>query len=152
MDDSPGARVGNETFDQVSATATIRPLRDVIICEVLEWKPSATIAVVYEGKPLRGRVRAVGRGTYPKKYNGRKGVRTKSWDSNHFVPTEVKVGDEIELGGLELRGYLFTTFRWGSATCVIVREEDVATVASAEDLLQDSPRSSVHAASQDSRQ
>jgi hypothetical protein len=143
MEDSPGVRIGGETRAYVPAEATIRPLRDVIICEVLDWKPSQTIAVIYQGKPLRGRIRAIGRGTYPKRYNGRKGVRTKTWDSNTFVPTECKVGDEIELGGLELRGYLFGTFRWGTMTCVICREEDVATVTSAEQEQQASTRSSV---------
>ena len=133
MDDSPGVRVGNETHSVVQAEENIRPLRDVIILEVLDFKPSKTIEVVYQGKPLRGRIRAIGRGTYPKVYDGRKGVRTKSWDSKHFRPTELKVGEEVELGGLELSGYLFQTFLWGSMTCVICREEDVAVVISADE-------------------
>jgi co-chaperonin GroES (HSP10) len=126
--DSPGTRIGQETYTCVPAEAFIRPLRDHIIVEPLEWRPSKTIEVVYHGKPLRGRVRAVGPGRYPLKYNGPKGKRTKSWDSKTFVPTEVKVGDTVELGGLELRGYLHQTIRWGNKEVIMCREADVAIV------------------------
>lgn len=143
MDDSPGVEIGNETNTVVSAEETIRPIRDVIICEVLEWQPSRTIKVIYQGRPLRGKVLAIGPGHHPWRYNGRKGVRTERWESKAFLPTDCKVGDEIELGGLERRGYLFGTFRWGTKTCVMCREADVATVTSAEQEQQASPRSSV---------
>lgn len=126
-----GVRIGNETYDQVPAESKIRPLRDVIVLEPLDWRPSTLIPVIWQGKPLRGKVLAIGPGTHPKRYNGRKGVRTKSWDSKAYRPCDVKVGDEIELGGLELRGYLFQTFRWGSIECVICREEDVTGVYNA---------------------
>ena len=123
-----GVRIGNETLGQVSASENVRPLRDQIVLEPLDWEPSKIIAVAYQGKPLRGRVLAVGPGNYPKKYNGPKGKRSKSWDSKHFVPTEVKVGDVVELGGLEIGGYLHTRFRWGDKDCVMIREADVAGV------------------------
>lgn len=123
-----GIRIGNETLAGIPADAKIRPLRDQIIIEPLDWEPSKIIAVAYRGKPLRGRVLAVGPGRYPLKYNGPKGKRTKSWDSKHFQPTEVKVGDIVELGGLEIGGYLHHTFRWGERECVMVREPDVAIV------------------------
>ena len=123
-----GVRIGNETYDQVPAESKIRPLRDVIVLQPLDWRPSQIIETVYWGKPLRGIVRAIGKGCYTKKYNGPKGVRTKSWDSKHFTPTELKVGDTVELGGLELKGYLFQTFRWGSIECVLCTEKDVTGV------------------------
>jgi len=123
-----GHRVGNETNDIVPADAILRPLRDQIIVEPLEWKPSKTLEVVYHGKPLRGIIRAVGPGVYPKRYNGPKGLRTKTWESKAFRPCDVKVGDEVELGGLELKGYLFQTFIWGTKTMVICREADVTGV------------------------
>jgi hypothetical protein len=137
-----GVRIGNETYDQVPAESKIRPLRDVTIFQPLGWRPSTLIPVIWHGRPLRGKVLAIGPGTYPKRYNGRKGVRTASWDSKVFRPCEVKVGDEIELGGLELKGYLFQTFRWGSIECVMCREEDVTFVSNAPNLESHSPRSS----------
>jgi co-chaperonin GroES (HSP10) len=124
----PGVRVGNESITCVPAEARIKPLRDQIIVEPLEWNPSKLLHVVYTGKPLRGIVRAVGPGRYPKKYDGPKGKRTKTWDAKSFLPTELKVGDIIELGGLEIRGYLFQTIRWGSKEMIVCQEADVAIV------------------------
>jgi len=123
-----GVRVGHETNVIVAEHETIRPLRDCIVVEVLEWEPSKILDVVYRGKPLRGRILAVGPGHYPKRYNGRKGQRTKSWDSKCYLPTDLKVGDIVEFGGLEIRGYLFTTLRWGTKECVVCREADVCIV------------------------
>lgn len=123
-----GKRIGQETSDLIPESAKIRPLRDQIVVEPLEWRPSEIIDVAYLGKPLRGIVKAVGPGHYPKQYDGPKGRRTKSWDSKAFLPTEVKVGDVVELGGLELGGYLFQTFLWGAKEHVICREADVTGV------------------------
>lgn len=128
MDHAPDARIGNESNAYVPAEAKIRPLRDQIILEPLDWEPSKLIRVVYGGKPLRGRVLAVGPGLYRRKYDGPKGKRTKSWLGKHFQPTTVQVGDVVELGGLELRGYLFQTILWGTKTVVICREADVAMI------------------------
>lgn len=127
-----GVRLGNETHDSIPAAARIRPLRDVIIVEPLNWEPSKIIQVVYGGKPLRGIVRAVGPGCYPKRYDGPKGRRKKMWDAKCFRPCDVKVNDEVELGGLELRGYLHMTVRWGSTEMIVCREEDVAIVVEQE--------------------
>lgn len=126
--DSFGVRIGNETITRIPADAVMRPLRDQIIVEPLAWEPSKILNIVYHGKPLRGIVKAVGPGCYPKRYNGRKGQRSKTWDSKSFRPCDLNVGDVVELGGLELRGYLFQTFFWGDVEHVICREEDVAVV------------------------
>jgi co-chaperonin GroES (HSP10) len=123
-----GLRIGNETLACIPASANVRPLRDQIVIEPMDFEPSKIISTVYRGKPLRGRILAVGPGCYPKKYNGPKGKRTKSWDSKHFQPMELKVGDVVELGGLEIGGYLHPTFRWGDKECVMAREADVAMV------------------------
>jgi co-chaperonin GroES (HSP10) len=123
-----GVRIGNETHTRVPRGTNIRPLRDQIIVEPLEWKPSAVLTVIYQGKPLRGTVKAVGPGCFPKRYDGPKGKRSKTWDSKAFRPTELIVGDLVEFGGLELRGYLFQTFLWGDIEHVICREEDCALV------------------------
>jgi hypothetical protein len=123
-----GVRITNDTVTAIPASSRLRPLRDVLIVEPLDWEPSKILNVVYFGAPLRGRVLAAGPGRYPIRYNGRKGMRTKSWDSKVFLPTEVQVGDVVELGGLELRGYLFESFLWGDKRCIRCREQDVAIV------------------------
>ena len=123
-----GTRIGNESITGFSADTKFRPLRDQIILEPLDWEPSKVIDVVYMGKPLRGIVKAVGPGIYPKKYDGPKGQRTKQWDSKAFQKCEVKVGDTVELGGLELKGYLHPTIWWGGVEHVVCREADVAVV------------------------
>lgn len=123
-----GRRIHNKALTHVAATARITPRKDWLIVEPLDWKPSIFIDVIYTGEVLRGRVLAVGPGRYPLLYDGPKGYRTKSWESKAFRSTEVKVGDIVELGGLELRGYLFTSIIWGHREVILCRENDVAIV------------------------
>ena len=124
-----GVRIGNELLTFVGYKERIRPLRDQMVVAPLEWRPSKVLDVAYGGKPLRGIVRAIGPGTYPTRYNAPKGPkRNKSWLSQSFLPTEVKVGDVVELGGLEIGGYLFPTILWGKETVVVCREADVCMV------------------------
>lgn len=133
--DDGGVRLGNETDLVISAHETIRCVSDKILLEVLAWEPSKLLEVVYRGKPLRGRVLAVGPGRHLTQYDGPKGKRSKMWWSNVFLPVDIKVGDIVELGGLEQRGYLFSTyvsFRWGDKHCLVVREADVAVVTEQE--------------------
>jgi co-chaperonin GroES (HSP10) len=120
-----GVRIGQEMLTFVGKKERIRPLRDVIVVEPL---PAHETLIIDTWKPIRGKVLAVGPGTFPKRYNGPKGKRTKSWDSKAFRPCDVKIGDEVELGGRELGGYLHQTVRWGSKEVVVCREEDVALV------------------------
>src|SRR5271166_6325385 len=95
-----GKRIGHESFDAIPAQTSLRPLRDTIILEPLPWPFSKIIQVVYTGRPLRGKVKAIGPGTYPKRYDGPRGQRSKCWDSKAFRPCDVKVGDIVQLGGL----------------------------------------------------
>ena len=125
-----GVRIGNESLTVIAKTERIRPLRDQIILEPLPYEPSKIIEVVYRGKTLRGKVKAVGPGCYRKIYNGPKGQRSKTWDSKYFTPTEVKVGDIVELGGIEIQGYLHPTILWGGKEHVVCREQDVAIICS----------------------
>jgi co-chaperonin GroES (HSP10) len=126
---SRSAELSHKTSTHVPRGAKIRPLRDHIIVEPTDGSLSAIIEVVHECKPLRGIVRAVGPGHYPKKYDHReKNKRTKMWDSKHFQPTEVKVGDQVELGGLDIGGYSFQTLYWGTKLMLVCREADVAAV------------------------
>lgn len=136
MDDAPGVRIGSETSSYIDPRCAIRPLRDQIILEPLEWCPSDIIAVAQQGRPVRGMVKAIGPGRYPRKYNGPKGKRTASWLGKNFIPTEVKVGDIVELGGIELgtgrlRGYAFQTFLWGMKEHLICSERDVTGIVDA---------------------
>jgi co-chaperonin GroES (HSP10) len=125
-----GIRMGRKRTDVIPADCAIRPLRDHIVVKPLDWEPSKILAelgakIVYQGKTLRGEVLAVGPGCYPKRYNK---DRSKSWDSTQFRPTEVKVGDVVELGGLEIRGYQFDELMWGNQRIVMCREADVTGI------------------------
>lgn len=127
--DGRSARVTQNSNTSIPAEAQLRPLRDQIIVEPLNVVLSSIIIVKEEVKPLRGIVKAVGPGCYPKKYDHPdKSKRTKMWDSEVFRPTVVKVGDVIELGGYDFRGYSFPTFYWGNKLHLIIREEDVSFV------------------------
>lgn len=128
MLEQSGVSLNRKRVDRIAADAKIRPLRDQIVIKPLAWEPSKILEVVYRGKTLRGEILAVGPGHYPKKYNR---DRSKSWDSKQFVPTQVKVGDVVELGGLELRGYAFDELLWGNQPVVVCREADVTGVVSA---------------------
>lgn len=132
MLDSPGTRIKDRLNCIVGEHETIRCLRDNMIVEPLDWTPSKLIIIAYGGEPLRGIVRAIGPGVYPKRYNGRKGQRTKSWDSKGFRPCDIRVGDLVEFGGLELRGFLHPTILWGTKEMVLCREEDVCGVVQSE--------------------
>lgn len=123
-----GVRVSNALLTFVREDEQIRCLRDHIVVEPLDIDHGTMMALVYRGQPVRGVVLAVGPGCFPKKYNGPKGKRTKSWDSKQFRPCDVKVGDTVDLGGLEIDGYLFTRVIWGSRDVVVCREADIAVV------------------------
>ena len=99
--DGRSAHLSQASNTDIQADAKIRPLRDQIIVEPLNVVLSQTIIVKEETKPLRGIVKAVGPGHYPKKYDHPdKHKRTRMWDSKVFQPTNVTVGDVVELGRL----------------------------------------------------
>ena len=128
-----GTRIGHESAYSLPASATLKPLRDQLICEELPWPFSSTIEVAYQGRPLRGKVLAAGKGHYPTRYNGPKGKRTKSWSSKQFLPCDVKVGDVIQVGGIteddgRIDGYLFQSFRWGNKKVFVCSERDVTVI------------------------
>jgi hypothetical protein len=125
MSEDRGVRLGNECLAFIKANETLRPLRDHIVVEPLPANPTI---IIDTWRPIRGRVLAAGKGHYPKRYDGRKGNRTKTWDSKAFLPCDVRVGDLVELGGKEIGGYLFQTVRWGEKEVVLCRESDVALI------------------------
>ena len=130
-----GVKLERLTTDFV-ASQTIKPLRDVLYVKPLKIHFSDTLEVDWRGKAVRGRVVAVGRGRYPNIH--RRGTRPdkdgkpKDWrtvhESKHFRPTEVKVGDVVELGGLENQGYAFATVMIDGVECVECTEQDVCAV------------------------
>jgi hypothetical protein len=112
--------------DYLPAGTRLRPLRDQIYVKPLNWEPSKLIQIAGDKrKPLRGVVVFAGPGCYPKIYNK---DRSKVWESKAFRPCEVKPGDVVELGGLEIDGYLFPTVVIGTETLVQCREVDVCLV------------------------
>lgn len=126
---SRGAQLRHTTTTRIPITAKLKPLRDVIIVEPLEHTLSALILVINECRPVKGIVKAVGPGHYPKRYDHPdKHKRTKTWDSKSFQATEVQVGDTVELGGASIGGYAFDTFYWGERLHLICREADVCGI------------------------
>ncbi len=134
---SRSAELPHKTVTTIPAQAKLRPLRDVIIVEPLDGNLSAIIHVINECKPVRGVVKAVGPGHYPFVYldaqgdklpDHRRDKRKKLGHSAHFVATSVKVGDVVNLGGLENNGYSFDSFYWGPTLHLMCREADVAGV------------------------
>ena len=135
------AELSHKTVTFVPAEAKLRPLRDVIIVEPLDGNLSAIIEVIHECKPVRGVVKAVGPGHYPLVYldkhgdklpDHRRKDRKQVAHGTHFVPTTVKVGDVVALGGLEQNGYSFDTFYHGDRLHLICREADVCGIEVAE--------------------
>jgi co-chaperonin GroES (HSP10) len=123
---SEGIRLDRKTTEVLGAGERLRMLRDHLLVEVLPWTPSSTIEVIDDTrKPLRGIVVAKGPGCYPKRYNK---DRSKTWDSKAFRPTDVNLGDQVELGGLEIDGYAFQRLMVNGKDCVLCREEDVAGI------------------------
>lgn len=124
-----GGRFGGETLTFISANDNIRPLRDRLIVEPLEMVYSRYVLVDHRTKPLRGIVKRAGPGCYPWQYDHpEKHKRTKMWQSKHFRPCDVKVGDVVELGGQEIGGYAFEQFWWGDVLHLHCQEGDVAIV------------------------
>ena len=127
--DGRSARMVETCSTDVPEDAQIRPLRDQIIVEPLAVELSKILIVKEDIKPLRGIVRAAGPGHYPWLYDHpEKHKRTKMWESKVFMKTSVKVGDVVELGGYERRGYAFPTIYWGDKTMLICREADVSGI------------------------
>jgi len=126
-----GKRMTDKSPTFLPADAKVRMLRDQILVRPLEAIESDTILAQWHGAPVRGVVVAVGPGAYLNihkrgKVDGKDYHTVKQ--SKHFTPTEVKPGDVVELGGLEIAGYLFQSVVIGAVTHIIAREQDVAGV------------------------
>lgn len=111
---------------------TLRPMGDRIVIRPLHWDASKIIHAIRHGRPVRGEVIAVGPGANPKKYkDGPKGKRSLMDYSKRFQRTELKPGDIVELGGLNVfdgKGYEFTDVLLNNEMVLICQEADVAIV------------------------
>lgn len=117
---------------------TLRMMGDKILLAPLDWSgedvhgKGSLIAVVRRGRALRGVVRAVGAGIHPvsKRKDLGDGRRRVEY-SKRFRPTEVAVGDIVEIGGLNIfdgQGYDFPEVIVNGEKCIIITERDVAGV------------------------
>jgi co-chaperonin GroES (HSP10) len=120
-----------------ASVAQFRPLGDRILLRPLKWEPSKILEVVRYGRTLRGEVMAIGPGMHPIKYRPHPDGKRKIADyRKRFQPVEVKVGDIVELGGLNVfdgQGYAFPEVMVGGETMVICSERDVAGVVDADE-------------------
>jgi len=118
--------------DSVAPQERVRPLRDTLLIEPLDWQPSTCVEVVREGRPVRGRVIATGPGAYAKRYlTNREGQRCGYKDTHTFIPTEVKPGDIVELGGLNIfdgKGYQFQEILVDGKLHLLCSEKDVCGI------------------------
>ena len=136
INSAANGRSGELSYDSttyVPPDEGIRPLHDYIIVEPLGVDHSTVLLVIEHTKPLRGLVKAVGPGHYPLCYDHpEKSKRTKMWRSKTFQPTQIKVGDVVELGAVKIdgrmAGYSFQQILWGSKMHLICREADVSGV------------------------
>ena len=107
---------------------TIRLLGDRILLRPLEWDASKIIIAIRHGRPVRGEILAVGPGHNPIKYRD---GRSKMDYSKRFRPTQVRVGEIVELGWLNAfdgQGFQFQDVLYNGVKCIICTERDVAIV------------------------
>lgn len=111
---------------------TMRMVGDRILLKPLDWDASKTVIAIRHGRPVRGEVIAVGAGMHPIKYKANAMGKKGSMDySKHFRPTEVKVGQVVELGGLNVydgAGYSFPEVVIGTERHIICSERDVCGI------------------------
>jgi co-chaperonin GroES (HSP10) len=117
---------------------TLRMRGDRILLKPLEWEgrevhgEGTKIAVVRQGRPVRGVVVAIGPGIHPvSKRVKESATRQRIEFSKRFQPTEVKVGQKIELAGLNVfdgAGYQFPEVIVNGEMHLIITERDVAAV------------------------
>lgn len=115
----------------IPAGTTLRPLRDQVVVRVEDLKLSDTIIANWSGKPVQGTVVAVGPGHYPKIH--RRGTHDgrdfhEVSESKHFQPTELKPGDRVQFGGMEIGGYLFPQIGIDGHAHVLCQEADICVV------------------------
>lgn len=126
---STGIRLEREP-QRLPPGTVLRPLRDQIVVRPLAWEPSKLIVIAgNQRKPLRGVVVFVGPGERVKRrWKDNNGQVHKIGETGQVIPTEVRPGDVVELGGLEIDGYAFQQITIGHEVHLICQEKDVACV------------------------
>ena len=119
--------------EMLPAGTRLRPLRDQIVVRPLEWEPSKLIVIAgNKRKPLRGVVVFAGPGERVKRrWKNHDGQVHKIGETGQVIPTEVKPGDVVELGGLEIDGYAFQQITIGHEVHLLCQEKDVGFVVEA---------------------
>jgi co-chaperonin GroES (HSP10) len=111
---------------------SLRMMGDRILVKPLDWDASKTIVAIRHGRPVRGEVVAVGPGHNPIKYKPNAlGKKAQMDYSKRFQRTEVKVGDIVELGGLNQydgQGYQFPEVIVNGVKHIVCTERDVCIV------------------------
>lgn len=115
-----GVRIDRKAWDYIPATENIRPLRDRMLVEPIDWEPGGLKVFTTGGQPTCGKVLAIGPGVYPTKYSK---DRSKSWSSKAFRKCDVEVGDIVQL-----EEYPYPQVQWGDRIVLVPREEDVTGV------------------------
>ena len=108
------------TIDMIEGT--LKMMGDRILVRPLDLKLSKVIIANWTGKTVRGEVVAVGPGEYPNRFNS---DRSRVRKSKAFRPTEVRPGDIVELGGLDIGGYAFPRIVLNGVEHLIASEKDV---------------------------
>jgi co-chaperonin GroES (HSP10) len=117
---------------------TLRMMGDRMLVKPLPWDGKSVhgkgtlLKVIRNGNAVRGTVIAVGPGHNPIMYKpNAMGKKAQMDYSKRFRPTEVKVGDVVELGGLNQfdgKGYAFPEVIYNGEPHLICSERDVCIV------------------------
>jgi co-chaperonin GroES (HSP10) len=114
------------------AGTKLRMLRDMILLRPMDWDASSIIIAIRHGRPVRGEIIAVGPGARMKRrWKNREGQVHKIGELDRLIPTEVKPGDIVELGGLSTfdgAGYMFQEVIIGTERLLMCQEADVAAL------------------------
>ena len=128
-----GKRLSDKSLNFVAAGERVRPLRSQILIKPLPQMLGDKVNAEWQGETVTGTVIAVGPGRRPNIH--KRGMRDGKpfrnvRESEYFRATEVKVGDVVHLGGMEIGGYLFphVFVEDENAWCVLCDEQDVAVV------------------------
>lgn len=120
-----GVRMTDENLTFIPADWVIKPLRDQMVVEPTDVILSRILIIPPGGDPVRGIVKAIGPGHYRKQYDHRdKQKRTKVWEGVQFIPTEVRIGQEVLLDP----NLKYEQFYWGDRLHLHCRQEDVAGI------------------------
>jgi len=123
-------------YDAPPTGTRLRPLRDKILVKVMTKELSDSVIANWAGKPVLGIVVAAGPGRYPNIHTRgfRPGVNGEPVPfheiriSKVFRPTEVKVGQVVEFGGMEIGGYALNQVFIDGELHILTSEQDVVAV------------------------